>query len=797
MSLSTQHPARSIVFRAAGIALLALVVCLPPVSQAAPPAQSGLTMDAVLGFDGYFREGVTAPVRVTVSNDGPDLEAEIQIALPGSYLASTADALYVRPVSLPSRSRKLEYLYVPGSSDLRSAQVLLVRDGNVLARATLRGDSAEPGDVLIGLLSSRPSTLDLLAGVHVPSATTRVAALTLDALPPHTAGWDALSALIVDDVDTTPLSEAQRAALDAWIERGGHLIVAGGPGWQSAAAGLDALLPAAATGTVRLDALPGLATVNAAPLAPGPYVLAALNLRPGAQIALSQGDTPLIVWSRRGAGRVTVLALSTTTAPLDNWGGGLDLWKSDILLETLANPQPPPPTENVNAATEALRTLPGLELPPALDILGFLLLYVLAIGPLNYFVLRRLRKPELAWITIPALVVLFTTVTYITGFQFRGTTPTLHRLAVVSARAGAARAQADLLVGLYSPQRRSYDLRVAGRLPLRPLSVDPSNTIERITILTADDATVARDVRVDIAGMRLFSARVNVPAPRIAVDITRNGLRFTGVMRNTGDVTLQQVCLLWGSSAVLLGDLAPGAEMQIDQTMTASTYGYDMLDQISGVQPYGNNSRDAYRRRSLATAALVPSGSPYYSGTVHTPTAHAYLTAWVDGFPGEVTLDGSSTLTSDLTLYVIQIPKDSERTLVPLLDDTDMDWTVVEAPGGSGAGNVDLRNLQLDPGQSVAVEFTPRVTLNPKQVVRLDLTIDSYNTGSAAPTVSLWDWGASRWVQQEAITWATPLIVEPAARYVDAGGVFRLRFTAPSGDSIFLSGFQLALEGTP
>jgi hypothetical protein len=91
-------------------------------------------MDALLGFDGYFREGVTAPVRVTVSNDGPDLEAEIQLVLPGNFLAATADALYVRPVSLPSRSRKVEYLYVPGSSDLRGAQVVLVRGGAVLAR---------------------------------------------------------------------------------------------------------------------------------------------------------------------------------------------------------------------------------------------------------------------------------------------------------------------------------------------------------------------------------------------------------------------------------------------------------------------------------------------------------------------------------------------------------------------------------------------------------------------------------------------------------------------------------------
>lgn len=296
--------------------------------------------------------------------------------------------------------------------------------------------------------------------------------------------------------------------------------------------------------------------------------------------------------------------------------------------------------------------------------------------------------------------------------------------------------------------------------------------------------------------MQLFGARINVPAPRIEAEITRNGTLFTGVVRNTGDVTLQHLCLLWGSSAVLLGDLAPGAELIVDETLAAATSGYDMLDRIAGLQSYGDNSRDTYRRRSLATAALTPSGTPYYRGTVRTPTAHIYLTAWVEGFPGEVSLDGSNSLTKDLTLYLIQIPKDSERTLVALLDDTDMDWTVIEDTGG-GSGNVNLYNLQLEPGQSVAFEFTPQVTLKPEQVVRLALTLDSYNTVSATPSAWLWDWSTSRWTKQDTVTWGTPLVVEPAARYISATGALRLRFTAPTGEMIFLSGFQLALEGTP
>jgi hypothetical protein len=281
--------------------------------------------------------------------------------------------------------------------------------------------------------------------------------------------------------------------------------------------------------------------------------------------------------------------------------------------------------------------------------------------------------------------------------------------------------------------------------------------------------------------------------------LIRKGTRFTGIIRNTGTAPLQRVCLLWGSGAILLGDLAPGAELTVDESLPSSSYGYDTLESIAGGQLYGANSRDTYRRRALASAALSSPGTPYYYGaygTVRTPTAHIYLTAWIAGFPGEASLDGAGSLSDDLTMLLIQVPKDSERTLVKLLDDRDMDWKVIEPPGG-GFDAIDLYNMQLDAGRSAAFEFTPHVPFKPEQAVRLALTIDSYNTGNAAPIAELWDWSLSRWIKQDAMDWGTPLIVEPAVRYLDAKGVLRLRFTAPPGDMIFLSGFHLDLEGTP
>src|SRR5262249_13005350 len=51
-----------------------------------------------------------------------------------------------------------------------------------------------------------------------------------------------------------------------------------------------------------------------------------------------------------------------------------------------------------------------LQPPSTGYVIFFLLAYILIVGPINYAVLRWRRKTDLAWLTIPAVVILFTLV---------------------------------------------------------------------------------------------------------------------------------------------------------------------------------------------------------------------------------------------------------------------------------------------------------------------------------------------------------------------------------------------------
>jgi hypothetical protein len=93
----------------------------------------------------------------------------------------------------------------------------------------------------------------------------------------------------------------------------------------------------------------------------------------------------------------------------------------DQLLDALANPR--------------ITQLPSLNL-----IALFTLGYVLLLVPINYLVLKRLDRKELAWLTTPAIIVLFSVGSYAIGASTRAHIVSFNRVAVLETQAGSDRA---------------------------------------------------------------------------------------------------------------------------------------------------------------------------------------------------------------------------------------------------------------------------------------------------------------------------------------------------------------------
>src|SRR5439155_14787198 len=134
-----------------------------------------------------------------------------------------------------------------------------------------------------------------------------------------------------------------------------------------------------------------------------------------------------------GVGHAVLVGLDLEAQPLSSWPG-----TPSLLRETLARALPAPylvpsgasafSSGGGNQIVQALSNIPALDLPSLPLLLGMLVVYVLVVGPGSYLILRRLARREAAWLALPALVLVVSTVAYGVGAGAKGSNVLLNRI---------------------------------------------------------------------------------------------------------------------------------------------------------------------------------------------------------------------------------------------------------------------------------------------------------------------------------------------------------------------------------
>lgn len=765
-------PWRVVVKRRTLMLLAAMAMLAPLLAGFAPPRQPAPTIDLQLdaGFGGRFRPDTWMPLLLSVANDGPDISGELRVRAENNPGLNATT--YSVPIDLPRQSRKQVFLYVSVQTLSRQITVELVdARGQILATASRPVLPTNPQDVLAVVVTDSPGgSLDLTA-VALGGGATYQANWSADHIPPAASALLGLDVMVFADVDTGRLSVEQQQTIADWVLAGGHLIISGGPNYRLTTAGLVDLLPVDIEGTTPVDDLTPLARFAGRPgdnLREPDVILATGTPRPGAEVLVSIGETPLLIRRTYGAGLVDYLAADPGLEPFRRWAGRAALWDALIFV-----PQQSPSwadgLQDWAMADRAVRQSPGFALPSVLEIVGMLVTYIIIIGPLNYLVLRLINWRELAWLTIPAVVVIFSVLTYFTGFSLRGTQITLNRLSVVQVWPGSDRARVDGLVGILSPRRSVYRLNAGPGLTLRPLPPEGSGsfnpTLAAITIEQTDHFA-ARNVLVDaslIAGFTLSGFVDGVPRLQGSAELVyADGLaqRLRGTVTNTTGLTLDGAAVLVNGGVQHLGTLAPGASVAFDLRLTGSqsapltlvsgqdtSLSYDSMDvtvqDVMGLdywpqrsyRPVSEDDRQIRQRQNLLSAVAFDRDFSGGRGD------HVFVVGWADVSPLPVDLEGSAWTPQDVALYIFELPvvvsaPEGTVSIPPWLST----WAVARASSVSGMRPYDVTIGGQD---RVAFRFTPLPSVQLRTVERLEITARRASPGMAR--VLVWNWAASRW----------------------------------------------------
>jgi hypothetical protein len=455
--------------------------------------------------------------------------------------------------------------------------------------------------------------------------------------------------------------------------------------------------------------------------------------------------------------------------------------------------------------TYALSNLPSLDLPSVRGLSILLSIYILIVGPINYLVLRWLKRLHWAWVTIPLLTLLFSGGTFALGYALRGTDLILNKVVLVMAqREGPPRV--DSYLGLFSPSRQSYEIEVGGGGLISPIvqEGDPfrsSNTVSggEMAFVQGNPSWV-RGLAINQWSMQTFMTEDVWPElGAVESDLGFADGALVGTVRNGTEYTLADVVVALGNEFVRLGDLAPGAEAEVrlkpssdDLQFVGPPISYRLFEEeLQQPGPTGP-PRDVQLKQQILDTALSSGGYSPISSFRPAVVGNAQgltLIAWLDDAPPEVRVAGRLPAQQTTALYVrplsYRLPESGPISVPAGF----VESRVAQMPTEGGpCGPNGVPAVYIHRGEAV-FEYNLPDGLQDVTLEQMTLSLRSEGGWRDAPQVALYDWQASEWVAIDEPEFGDNPIVEPEA-YVSADGLVRVRLAVDelSGGSCYVVG---------
>ncbi|MBA2264752.1 MAG: hypothetical protein H0W17_00010 [Chloroflexi bacterium] len=584
----------------AGIALLLLTFLVPALPVR---AASSIQIDARALVGGRYAVGGWMAISVTLVNDGEPTE--------GTLAAATESGAVQRFVEMPAGARKVVMLYLQPEAFQRRVTVRY-EESNGTVEAIVETRVLEQTSSQVAVVGDGAGTLRPQLSVGDDIGLPAPLILTIADLPERSEPLEGLSALVWAD-DSSALTEAQRRSIERWVANGGQLVVIGGPDWQSRTAGFSDILPL--EDLTAVDAVPQ-AALAAWSGADGPATDEATvstgALRDDARTLIRAEDETILASMRSvGSGRVILLGSDMATDEHRGWEGSPRLWArllpTNVALEQFFGGFPP--DEAQNAMGSALGNLPSLEVPPAELLLVVIVAYILLIGPISYIVLRRMDRRELAWVTAPLLVVIFTACSFGIGNSMKGSEVIINQISLIRSSGAGATATVESYAGIFSPDRATYDITVEADAlvaKMRPINFDGRPVAASDVVIEQGDPAHLRNLAIGVFGFEAVRADAIVERePVLGVTWRGEDGDRIGTVTNIGTQLIQDVAYVSSSGGDLLAEELAAGESAEFTVETANFNGSTAADQVYGFGGFDN--ADPEQRQDLARRQVIES----------------------------------------------------------------------------------------------------------------------------------------------------------------------------------------------
>ena len=471
------------------LTLILLAACFAVIAgtsgAVAQPSGKSVVCDVTMGFGGVCKLGYWTPVRITLAAGSQDLNGQLSVTtkdgdgVPATFVDAEPIHVAANGESSFTRYVKLGQLDSDLTIELRDA-------GKQIARRVVAG-----GDLPQAMASDRDWILAIGPDIGVADAakTSQVTSITdISELPTDWFAYEAVNTIMLLTSDFSAITQQQFAALEQWVELGGRLVMCvGAAGEEVIGPGkpFASLVPGtfSRVQTVRsLSALESYAassqaldsiTIDGRPTPLQICLLANVVGKMSVYEQTAEGVRPIVVRAPTGLGQVVFLAVDLDKAPFSDWADRPRLIEKLLRGDAEQNQDRSSssgPTGQLvhlgyNDLVGQLRTgaeqFSGVELISFAWVAGLIVLYILLIGPADYFFLRDVvRRMSWTWVTFPVIAVAFCSLAVLLRGSFKAPDVKLNQVDLIDIDLERSIARGTTWAHLYSPRSASYDLQL-------------------------------------------------------------------------------------------------------------------------------------------------------------------------------------------------------------------------------------------------------------------------------------------------------------------------------------------------
>ncbi len=470
--------------------LIMLIVQFTSTGAFAAPSKPDIDIEVEAGFNGVARMDSKIPFRITLRNRGAAFNGEVQVLQP--YRDYNSVQVYAMPCSLPKGSEKELVMYVPVTTAKRDIKISLAKGNKVVKTINYRFNrTLPPYTPVVGIISDDESLERNFGGIMInrtyqaavdPPGNTLLPrskeitnedysdqdswATRIDekSIPDTLDGFSQFDVILISNFDTGRLTDQQFEALSEWVDYGGILLIAGGPGWRKTFGGLPGYLKPAVTASEIRKVGTGF-VANFSDKEPPAGETDIIPIDPGQGTALAEeSGYPMIVSCSKGDGAVAYLAFDPGLEPIVHWSGAKSMWQSVIqqiygttalgrIDQTFGSQY----LSNINFSYLA-SSVPDGRTPPFKMLIVLIGAYIIIVSPILYLFLKWRDKRDLSWVAVPAVALAFLGIIYLAGFKFRYNTAVLNNFSFIRLNFENNRIDADSFIGIFNNRKDKLEI---------------------------------------------------------------------------------------------------------------------------------------------------------------------------------------------------------------------------------------------------------------------------------------------------------------------------------------------------